>query len=83
MAKKKARKFYKTVFELTVLSEAVLENMSLGELSYECMEGELSGSLTTKSVNGMTAKEAADALTAQGSDPEFFQLDSEGNDLSG
>ncbi len=52
--------------------------MSLGELSYETMEGELSAQMETKEEIPITSLEAAIALKEQGSDPEFFQLDDEG-----
>jgi len=76
------RKFYKTIIEVTVLSEEPLQPMSLGELSYETMEGDMSATLDTKEEITLTGKEAADALKAQGSEPEFFEIDKEGNDLN-
>lgn len=76
------RKFYKTIFIVTVLSENELPPMSLGELSYECMEGDFSGHLSVESKIELNGKQAADALKEQDSDPEFFQLDDEGNDLN-
>lgn len=75
------RSFYKRIIELTVLSEEPIKNMALGELSYECMEGALSGSLEIKETVVINGKEAADALKKQGSDPEFFRIDEDGNDL--
>ncbi len=72
------RVFYKTIIEVTVLSEEPLQPMSLGELSYETMEGELSAQMETKEEIPITSLEAAIALKEQGSDPEFFQLDDEG-----
>ena len=77
------RKFYKTIIEVTVLSDSPLQPMSLGELSYETMEGDLSATLDTKKEIVLNGKEAADALKEQGSDPEFFQIDEDGNDIDG
>ena len=76
------KKFYKTFFTVTVLSEEPPKDMSMGELAYECMEGVLSGAIKMGSQIIMDGKQAAEALKEQGSDPEFFHLDEEGNDLN-
>ena len=75
------RKFYKTIIQVEVLSEEPLQPMSLGELSYETMEGDLSARMETKEEIPLTGLEAAKALQEQGSSPEFFQLTEEGEDL--
>ena len=75
------RLFYKRIIKVTVLSEEPIQDMTLGELSYECMEGDLSGSLEIKETVVLNGKEAADALKEQGSSPEFFRIDEDGNDL--
>ena len=76
------RKFFKTVFQVTVLSEEKLVGpFGLDYLAEEVKEGEWSGEmkmLIHKEING---KQAAKALLAQGSEPEFFQIDENGNDL--
>jgi len=76
------RKFYRTVIELEVLSEEPIVDMAIGDINYEMENGHLSGLYKTKiqdkEVNG---KEMAKMLQEQGSDPEFFLLDEDGNDI--
>lgn len=75
------RKFYKTVLQVEVLSEEPIGDMDLEQVSHEIVEGDFSGQsivMQTKELNG---KEAAAALVEQGSDPEFFMIDEEGNDI--
>ena len=76
------RKFFKTVFKVTVLSEDEPSgHISLEALAQEIQDGDWSGEtemLTPKKLNG---RQAARVLQAQGSDPEFFQIDEKGNDL--
>jgi hypothetical protein len=76
------RKFYKTTITFTVLSEEPLpEHLELGWLDYEVTEGHCSG------LFGETIRETVDAptmaklLQEQASDPEFFLLDANGNDV--
>jgi len=57
--------------------------MSLTDIDEAINNGDCSGRVTTIVDNEVkTGKEMAKLLKAQGSDPEFFQLDDEGNDLS-
>ena len=85
-----SRKFYKTVVKVTVLSEDPLEPSSiegigggcaLSEIAYNITEGDMSGVVEIGETETLNGKEAADALVEQSSDPEFFQLDADGNDL--
>lgn len=80
MAKKK---IYRTVIQVEVLSEDPIEHsMSLSEIQRECDEGDYSGSWDTVISNEpISGKEAANKLIEQGSDPEFFQMDEEGNEI--
>ena len=48
------RKFYKTIIEVTLLSKEPLQPMSLDELSYETMEGDMSATLDTKEEIALT-----------------------------
>lgn len=79
------RKFYRTVFHYEVLSEEPIEdigNISLEDIDYECRVGSYSGAFYGEvEYSELTGSEMARALQAQGSDPEFFQLDKEGNDI--
>jgi len=77
------RKFFKTVLKVEILSEnkPIDDTLSLSEIAYEITEGGCSGKVETEMAVKLSGKEMAQALQAQASDPEFFQLDEEGNDL--
>lgn len=73
------RKFWKTTIIVEVLSEDVpLEFDDLEEVHNAISSGACSGQYTSTSEE-LTGKQCADALTAQGSDPGFFQLDDNGD----
>jgi hypothetical protein len=77
-----ARKFYKTTYTLVILSEQPINEMaSLEDLQYEITDGEFSGITHRDKEEIVDGKAMADLLKGQGSDPEFFRLDAEGNDL--
>ncbi len=77
------RKFYKTVISIEVLSEDefVSDNMSLQDIAYAVTEGDCSGRWETKSVKILNGKQAAKALLKQGTDPEFFWLTKDGEEI--
>lgn len=79
------RKFYRTVYQIEVLSEEKFDNeggMSLTDIDNAITDGDCSGRVTFIVNNEeKTGKEMAELLKEQGSDPEFFQLDENGNDL--
>jgi hypothetical protein len=77
------RKFYKTVIQVTILSEEPFSSDELENLetvNYEITEGGCSGVVKEISHEELTGKQAAEALQAQGSDPELFQLTEDGED---
>lgn len=74
------RKFYKTIFQVEVLSEEPIKELSLSDLDYEITEGDCSGRVSTLSENTINGACAANELLAQGSDPSFFGLTEDGND---
>ena len=75
-------KFFKTVITVTVLSEdKPAQSVNLTRIAHEILEGEWSGYTENDGGTELTAKEAAEALIAQGSDPEFFRLDDDGNHI--
>lgn len=80
------RKFYRTVYQVEILSEEKFDDnggMSLTDIDEAMTNGDVSGRITTIVDNEeKTGSEIAVLLKAQGSDPEFFQLDKEGNDLN-
>lgn len=78
------RRFYKTVITVTVLSEGapVPDGAGLQDIDREITDGEWSGEVENDGGVELTAKQAAEALMAQGSDPLLFRLDDEGNTLN-
>lgn len=76
------RKFYKTQIIITVLSEGTpYEPAYLSTIHEDITSGDCSGQWDTLKPEELNGKQAADALVAQDSDPGFFNLDDEGNDL--
>lgn len=76
------RKFYRTVIQVEILSEEPYDNDNLSEIADDVTVGNCSGK--TEIIEFGTeigAKRAVKLLKAQGSDPEFFQLDNEGRDI--
>lgn len=77
------RMFYKTVITIEVLSEEPIpDGMSIENIANEAMEGSYSmRSLEEAKETLLNGKEAADALLEQGSNPSFFRLTDDGNDV--
>jgi len=76
------RKFYKSIIEITVLSEdRPCEFNSLGDLTYLINDGPYSGEIVIKEEKVVSSQEMARLLMDQSSDPEFFNLDEDGKDL--
>ena len=82
MATKK--RIYKTVISYTILSEEPYNPMSLGEIEEDCGGGDcIGGNFKTTVLNQeLIGKKAVEQISELGSDPEFFQMDCEGNDIS-
>jgi len=75
------KKFYKTIFTIEVLSEdRPCDVNTLADLHYAITEGDCCSKWSERGEQ-ITAKECADALYDQGSEPGFFQLDDDGNPL--
>jgi hypothetical protein len=77
------RKFYRTVIQIEILSEdePFGDGKTLEEINDEITYGHCSGKITTETQEEMTAGRTALHLIAQGSDPAFFMLDKDGNNL--
>ena len=76
------RKFYKSVFKIVVLSQDPLpEQIGLDWIQYEITEGHCSGHLLPYSEKEINGKTAAKELMKQASDPSFFNLTEDGEDL--
>lgn len=74
------RKFYKTVFEVTVLSEEPIGEPDLGDIDHMITEGDCSGAVRLVTQEELTGLQAAWALQGQASDPGFFNLTDKGED---
>lgn len=76
------RKFYKTEFIVTVLSEGPLpDGMGLGEVAYAITDGDCSGAIEQGESKALSPLIAAKGLAIQGSDPSFFGLTPTGEDI--
>jgi hypothetical protein len=76
------KRYYKTTLQVTILSEEPYpEEYNLAQVHQDITEGEMSGEYTEISREELNGKEMAKALEDQGSDPEFFGLDSKGNEI--
>lgn len=80
MAKKK---LYKSVLRVEILSEEPFpESVSLEDVKYEITDGHCSGILNWETHNSeIVGAEASKEVLNQGTDPEFFQMDEEGNEI--
>lgn len=76
------KKFHRYVYKVEVLSEEELPtDLSLDSINYEITEGHCSGMRLDTEHEEVDGKKMASLLQAQGSDPEFFDLSPEGEDL--
>lgn len=75
------RTFYKTTITFEVLSEEPLPgNITLADIDEMTDDGECSGRWIDTQVEELGGPAAAARLLYHNSDPEFFQLDEDGND---
>ncbi len=75
------RRFYKTVYRVVVLSEEPTETTDLAEIARQGLIGDYSVAVTDGEMVVLDGPTAARELRAQHSDPAFFQLDDDGEDL--
>ena len=77
------RKFYRAVIQVEVLSEQPFDGKApnLDALHEAISSGDDSGAVKLVSEEVVDGKRMAELLKAQGSDPSFFQLDADGNNL--
>jgi hypothetical protein len=70
-----ARKFYRTVVSITVLSDEPLpSHWDLVEIAYDIIEGESVGYHLKREQEVLSKKQVCAALYEAGSDPSFFNL---------
>lgn len=76
-----ARKFYKTVIVLEILSERepVPDDAGLKEIAHNVLDGPWSYTTTSQTSEEITGEQMANLATEQGTDPGFFRLDEDGN----
>ena len=79
------KKIYKSVLKIEILSEEPIEDgYSLNDISYQITDGDWSGDTDRENRNiELQGKEAAEACINQGTSPEFFMMDDEGNEMDG
>ena len=79
-ARTSKRKFHRTRFTVTVLSEKPLGRLELGDVAYMIRDGDCSGQVAQGLSYELSGKQMARALMRQGSDPGFFRLTAKGKD---
>ncbi len=76
------RQFYKIIYQVTVLADDTLsDNYTLNDIGFLINNGKCSGVTKQISHKTLDGKQIAEELQKQGSDPGFFQVDKNGNDL--
>lgn len=75
-------RFHRTIFLVEVLTDDGPYNPdSLEQIHRDIIDGPYSGTIKTTSSISISSKTMATLLKSQGSDPEFFNLTDEGEDL--
>lgn len=76
------RKFHYTELRVQIISEEpISQDADLSDIHYLTTEGGASGKVETVKEEEVDAPKAAEILLDQSSDPNFFGLDDEGNDI--
>ncbi len=77
------KKIYRTVIRFEILSEEPIETNNLERIADECNEGSWSGQFLDEEISNeeLIGKSAIEKIKAQGSSPEFFNLDEHGNEI--
>lgn len=75
------RTFYRYVYRLEMLSEEPRPALSLADIAYEIHDGGCVGSFAEEAVEEVNGYEMAQLLLEFGSEPGFFQLDEQGNEV--
>lgn len=76
------RIFYKTVINVEILSEDPFEWDDLNDVHYAITNGDCSGLVEESYRTVLSSQEAAKELIRHSSDPNFFDLDNDGNDTN-
>jgi hypothetical protein len=77
------RVIYRNTFIVTILSEEMLSgDENLATMHEQMINGDWSGVIKDiKRNEPLKGAQAVNAILAQGSDPEFFRMDRQGNEL--
>lgn len=76
------KQMHKTTYTFVVLSEEPIHNaMEMSTVVAECDDGAYVAHTMTHKDEPVSPKRMATLLVQAGSDPSFFQLDDEGNEL--
>jgi len=75
------RQFYKTICMVAVLSEEPIQTTDLAEIARQGLTGDYSVAVSDSEITVLDGAAAARELRAQHSDPAFFGLDDDGEDL--
>lgn len=75
------KNFFRTIVQIEIISDEPIGDPSLEEINYQIMEGDWSGQYSVISQEEMSSQQAAIAIAAQGSQPEFFGIDDSGNEI--
>ncbi len=73
--------FHRKVFQIEVLSDSPLNDMSLEQINYAMSMGDCIGREVEVSDEEITSKQCAKLCYELGSEPEFFQLSDEGSPI--
>ena len=79
---KPAKKYHHTVYQLIVLSEDPYDQTDLQEIHYDTDSGDCVGGFNLVKQEVLTAEQMVAALYAAGSEPGFFGLDDQGNEIN-
>ena len=78
------RKFFRTVFQIEVISEDPLANdWGITQLRHQILDGDATGSVDCIRHRQVSPKLAAQLAISQGTDPEFLFLDEDGSEAEG
>lgn len=76
------RKFYRTIYSVEILSqEPIPGELDLHTVLGMAQDGDYSGRNVKTCQDEINAKDAATFLKVHGSEPAFFSIDDEGNEI--
>jgi hypothetical protein len=76
------KKFWRTIIKVEVLSEEMVDFDTLEQVAEAINTGDCVGRWEVQDQYDVNAKRMANLLHEVGSEPSFFMLDDEGNDIN-